>query len=1516
MFVMCLYACPCSCVAAKVSFTTATAATKVHAYDHAYGSDQCNERSWYIGVLANDLLSDTQQTEVQTSVQKSVDDILALNIELQTNSSQLDPQSISSVPSNGSKLSSSTEGDVDVKSNATTKNNDTKCGVTKFSKPIISNSDSIDGNKECSVKSWYMRVLKDNLFSDMQHSDEKRNVQAKVDDIPTSNEIELPMNTSELDSRSKQLESWQQQKLANQSNNSTVSGRSKATVPHQTRDDNDWLSSVRGCSFSPNRSRTVCCFVAMCQRVCLQNVLHNDDDARLLPTKQRSATEMSADNLGSKEHLDTELRAGSKKLDNTTSRLSSQRTPATPFNIYAYVRDICPSAAKVTNASSTLGATNDTRKSPTSKKDERAQATETTVWQVEVTTTDRNTTSFNATTRKPAGSADHVNSNNLEHHIGDVSPNGSNSIDNSTKLAVMVSNATTENNETGRVAIEFPKVNISNSESITGNEECSVKSWYMGVLTDNLFEIQQAGENTCVHIQPSDINSQLPTDTSELVSQNIGSVSSNGSNLINSTKLVAVGVKSNATNGNNDTAPGVAQFSKFNISNSDFIAGNEQCSVRSWYIRVLIKDISDIEQSEEKRSVHTSVDNILTPDIELQLNTSQPNPQRSVSSNGSKLDNATKVEAVDTKANATVKNNDTKHEVAAFSKANIPNNAFVPRNDECNRISWYMDLLTDNHHSDIQQSEEKTNVQTKVDNIELPMNTCELGSHSKQLESWQQQKLANQSDNSTVSGRSVATAPHQTHDDNDRLSSVRGCSFSQNRSRTVCYFVAMCHRVCLKNVSHQDRIDTRQRLVNVSVDKLGTTEPDGMEKEVDTLVTLKSDKISMPFKADAGVTSDVRGVKIVTAAATVAEVSNASTATNMTRKLSRTDEGEHVKVTNTTVERLKVTTNKKKSTSGNSNASTARAVNKTTTPTEMDFRRSSSFTPNSLEHYIDSIFSERKLRNSVKPVVYLLSNVCITNISKEREVAKNPQFGRPTSKADFVAGHHKCKRRSWNMGLVAENLFSDTHDKAKKTNANEIYASKMIDSHVSMNSSEANSNWREYELKNELSSLTMSDRSPLTATYLSSRSKINNAKSDSVDDLSYLPFQTDAAPSRLTTKENVIEDRNETELINDNGLLYSTMDSAKDRHHQKDDVREEATMNMTVVEDDKAAGRRRSRDSTDDVYEQKLQLLEIKLLRLENQFLQSTLARVADTTATDELRHDAVRMRRKLVRLNRSVVQLRTENQKLRRRNVHITATSEHDRSVDQQRKVAELTESVNNQSNLLTALQDKLTDLERDKRLLVERLINQSLTMNEMMLHIQTLGTDTKTTVEVKTNLMRVEHEMARLNQSVDELKRENDQLQQMRLEAGTGDNAIEQQRKVVDLSDLIRNNSDNLTALNENWIRLEHENRLHVERILNQSLVTNGVLLHVQALSTEQAKHSLQLEELKQRLADTAKSSTSSLDHQHSPLNYATFSDPAVYERYDANTPKGIDSCICPTPIHTYKCIRTNTWCDKNIA
>jgi len=407
------------------------------------------------------------------------------------------------------------------------------------------------------------------------------------------------------------------------------------------------------------------------------------------------------------------------------------------------------------------------------------------------------------------------------------------------------------------------------------------------------------------------------------------------------------------------------------------------------------------------------------------------------------------------------------------------------------------------------------------------------------------------------------------------------------------------------------------------------------------------------------------------------------------------------------------------------------------------------------------------------------------------------------------------------------------------------------------------------------------------------------------------PSDSSVVSGKPTVKELDLLKRNEIWLTDNAESLakYGTVEvKSKDQRQRvgstaEDGEEADAEKYATLVENDGTANRRTSRHDVDDQCDQQLRMrsLGTKLLQLENQLLQSAVDRASDVTVTVKLENYIMRLERELMESNHNFVEMKRENEELRQKNLEAAAATNDG---DQHRKVDALTSIINNQSISLVALQDKYTGLERENRQLVERILNQSLTINKMMLRVETLdqcvqqqrSTETKllqlenqllqtavdrasdmtTTVDLKNHVMRLQRELVGLNENLIEVKTENEQLRQRNLEAAAATNEGDQQRKVDELADIVHNQSSSLDTLQDKYSALERDSRLLVERILNQSLVMNEMMLRVDMMAREQTK---QTTELKQRGSDSW--TTVAVSHD--------YANPPIYKTRDGDTPKG---------------------------
>ena len=267
----------------------------------------------------------------------------------------------------------------------------------------------------------------------------------------------------------------------------------------------------------------------------------------------------------------------------------------------------------------------------------------------------------------------------------------------------------------------------------------------------------------------------------------------------------------------------------------------------------------------------------------------------------------------------------------------------------------------------------------------------------------------------------------------------------------------------------------------------------------------------------------------------------------------------------------------------------------------------------------------------------------------------------------------------------------------------------------------------------QLSSSTKSDVVNLRDVAKDSRSSVSKMNS------SNLLCPSRAASGEATVKEIGLPKHGKTKLTEVSKSLVR--ESMLKENSVNDGAEEGQSRTAENTLDDREDGQEHSTFDEHDVtasaghdirdrYEQQLRSLEMKVMVLENQLLRSTVDHAADRTASVQLHENYVtRLERELTTLKQSFVELKTDNEQLRRRNLELAAASTKDSTSrttsdgDQRRNVDELTDIINDQSSVLVALRDKCSGLERDNRLLVEQVLNQSVMMNEVLLRVEALG-------------------------------------------------------------------------------------------------------------------------------------------------------------------------------------------------
>ena len=824
--------------------------------------------------------------------------------------------------------------------------------------------------------------------------------------------------------------------------------------------------------------------------------------------------------------------------------------------------------------------------------------------------------------------------------------------------------------------------------------------------------------------------------------------------------------------------------------------------------------------------------------------------------------------------------------VAAVKDTQVHASDFV---DTCNLLSWYMHVLASTH-----RRQETTSFQANTDKVlasNVLMSSGELDSNYRQLLSWEKKEHGGQAvhhvDSQVVnSNRSSTIVSYVSDGHNSWLSSVDVCSLSVNRSYLVCYYVAMYHHVCLQNVTYHDVNEddnARQHLMNkrsVAETEMLTTDRasagyedvtiQGESIKVNKSIPLSSDRTSMTSTFADGVIHDVRAGERVSAAA------------NSAKKYSILPTAND-KASEETVEETEIKA-RTKAESASGNTSTPAAVDKTTTKlTYEDIMKTDTAHTGSTLNY-------SKISNIDAKI-----NINISEHVNQHDFAKDTK---PSSlKIDLLpAGNETWLADSTDsVAMMEVELNHGTKDRGHQSAGSPADDRKQRNAKDHVKFEEKNDattcrrSWRDvfFQCKQRLQ--------PMKVELLQLDNQLLQSTVDRTNVTTNVKLENYVMRLELELvrlNESFVELKTENEQLRQRYLEAMAETNKGDQQHNIDEPSDIVSnqSSLLVALQEKYADLERESQLFVDQCELRLRPVEMKLLQLENQLLQSAVDHASITTTSVELNNYVVRVEREVTELSRSFVKMKAENELLRQKYLKAAAATSID---EQQHNFDELTDIINNQSSLLVALQDKYDGLERDNQLFVDqcelrlRPMEMKLLQLENQLLQSTVNHTTRmsTTVELENYIMRVERELTGLSRSFVEMKAENEQLRQKNLEVAATTNTDDKERNFDELTDIVNNQASLLVALQDKYAALERDNRLLVERLLNQSLMMNEMMLQVETLGKEQARQTLQLMEFKQRGDDSWRSVTVSQD-QRSSTNYAAvFPGSPVYNE----APKG---------------------------
>jgi len=804
----------------------------------------------------------------------------------------------------------------------------------------------------------------------------------------------------------------------------------------------------------------------------------------------------------------------------------------------------------------------------------------------------------------------------------------------------------------------------------------------------------------------------------------------------------------------------------------------------------------------------------------------------------------------------------------------------------------------------------------------------------------------------TISNQSTPTDSYEPRRLNDSLSPLNGCLLSVNRSHTLCYFVAMCQHVCLQKLYLQDvrDVDNARRALKRLSFAESKTSPAGQQ----TINTLSGSRKSVTFESDEdAVTDNFRAGESDSDAAAVAKTSSTSATRNRTRK-SQTSVPTPVLY-----------------------VSRRRHYNRLTPiACSSPFSRSHTLCyymyVAMCQHVCPKHDSHRHTKDDDDDARYHLINP--RSVAEFETSATGFKFTERENIEKHVAStdannrsrhefDDKCEQRnSYHKAFVSRRqqrrgnrLSSNDTSATSGTDADAFRVDQSVS--AAATADDIACNMSNYANKTQKLQTTRKCSVAATETNISSETEVakktNATTASDITGQPSAPVNTTAtveptgekmAKSRATstvsmTDESVqVVDQHEQRLQSlemkllqlENQLLKSTADRGSCvttnvelqnyvMHLERELMKRSRNLDELKTENEQlrqrnleaatsAAVEQRKVDELNDVISNQSSLLgslqnkfvglEMKLLQLENKMLQSTVDRFTETTKNLELENHVMRLERELTSLNQSFVEVKSEIEQLRQRNLESLVKETNDDDDDQeQHKVDELHDIISNQSSSLGSLRDKFVGLERDNSLLIERVLNQSLMMNDVMLRV-----DKTTSIEPDNrHVMRLQHELATLNQSFVEL---NEQMRPSSLEpAAAEENDDERRHGVDELHNIINNQSTLLDTLLNTFAGLEHDNRLLAEQVLNQSLMMNEMMLHVGKLSSElQTKQTLPL---KQSRGNSSDKSAATVSRSLSSPNYNMFPDPPIYKTHHRFTAKGRQYFVVYQSMHfTHYC------------
>ncbi|XP_062570221.1 uncharacterized protein LOC134232280 [Saccostrea cucullata] len=180
-------------------------------------------------------------------------------------------------------------------------------------------------------------------------------------------------------------------------------------------------------------------------------------------------------------------------------------------------------------------------------------------------------------------------------------------------------------------------------------------------------------------------------------------------------------------------------------------------------------------------------------------------------------------------------------------------------------------------------------------------------------------------------------------------------------------------------------------------------------------------------------------------------------------------------------------------------------------------------------------------------------------------------------------------------------------------------------------------------------------------------------------------------------------------------------------------------------------------------YTKKINVLELNIIKLENQMLMEKLNKENHSSTIARLENSILRLENELLRMKQSFHHMKIENDEMKRtqrKYLELGHSSEsyslqklnHDQLLsEQQQTIMKLSEKLQNQSNLIDNLKNRSEGLDDQNRILYAMVMNQTVLMSQIMAKVQSL---TEQTLQQRETAEKMKQKLESGLEDVRELK------------------------------------------------------------------------------------------------------------------------------------------------------------------